>query len=40
MCAKLPVGHMHEDIGRFFSRVSTKVKQNGAESILGIYTNH
>ena len=31
----LPVGHTHEDVDQFFSRVSTHLSRTGAESIRG-----
>lgn len=29
----LPVGHTHEDVDQFFSRISVQLRKNGAESI-------
>lgn len=31
----LPVGHTHEDIDQFFSKVSTNLARVGAETING-----
>ena len=31
----LPVGHTHEDIDQFFSRISPKVREIGAETLEG-----
>ena len=31
----LPVGHAHEDVDQFFSRMSSQLRENGAESIPG-----
>ncbi len=31
----LPVGHTHEDIDQFFSRISTQLNQTGAETLPG-----
>ena len=32
----LPVGHTHEDVDQFFSKVSQRLKLKGAESFSGI----
>jgi len=31
----LPVGHTHEDVDQFFSRIALQLRKNGAESIPG-----
>ena len=31
----LPVGHTHEDVDQFFSRVAAQLRKSGAESIPG-----
>ena len=35
----LPVGHTHEDIDQFFSKVSHKLKKSNVETFLGTYIN-
>ena len=35
----LPVGLTHEDIDQFFSRVSTRLKQTGTESMTGRFSH-
>ena len=34
----LPVGHTHEDIDQFFSKISTHLSKVGAETLLGMVT--
>ena len=29
----LPVGHTHEDVDQFFSKISPKIQQTGAETL-------
>ena len=31
----LPVGHTHEDVDQFFSRVATQLRKTGAECVEG-----
>jgi len=33
----LVVGHTHEDIDQFFSKISKKIKMSGCESLQGLY---
>ena len=31
----LPVGHTHEDVDNFFSRIASQLRKTGAESVPG-----
>ena len=31
----LPVGHTHEDVDQFFSRIASQLRKTGAESVPG-----